>query len=63
MVIHVHSVILQCSGTFLGKLCYVVESLMISLYRWEKELDWMAMNGINIVYATTGMEYIYSQVS
>jgi len=22
----------------------------------------MAMNGINIVYATTGMEYIFSQV-
>ncbi|CAF1659115.1 unnamed protein product, partial [Adineta ricciae] len=30
--------------------------------RWEKEIDWMAMNGINIVYATTGMEYIYNQV-
>jgi hypothetical protein len=23
----------------------------------------MAMNGINIVYATTGMEYIFSKVS
>ncbi|UJR13358.1 hypothetical protein I4U23_000375 [Adineta vaga] len=30
--------------------------------RWEKEIDWMAMNGINIVYATTGMEYIYNKV-
>jgi hypothetical protein len=30
--------------------------------RWEKEIDWMAMNGINLVYATTGMEYIFSQV-
>jgi hypothetical protein len=30
--------------------------------RWEKEIDWMAMNGINIVYATTGMEYIFSKV-
>jgi len=31
--------------------------------RWEKEIDWMAMNGINLVYATTGMEYIFSKVS
>ena len=30
--------------------------------RWEKELDWMAMNGINLVYATTGMEYIFNKV-
>ncbi|CAM4853056.1 unnamed protein product [Rotaria socialis] len=30
--------------------------------RWEKEIDWMAMNGINLVYATTGMEYIFSKV-
>ncbi|CAF1099936.1 unnamed protein product [Adineta steineri] len=30
--------------------------------RWEEEIDWMAMNGINIVYATTGMEYIFSKV-
>ncbi|CAF3670333.1 unnamed protein product [Rotaria sordida] len=30
--------------------------------RWEKEIDWMAMNGINLVYATTGMEYIYNKV-
>jgi hypothetical protein len=31
--------------------------------RWEKEIDWMAMNSINLVYATTGMEYIFSKVS
>ncbi|CAF4750040.1 unnamed protein product [Rotaria sp. Silwood1] len=30
--------------------------------RWEQEIDWMAMNGINLVYATTGMEYIYNKV-
>ncbi|CAF4125837.1 unnamed protein product, partial [Rotaria sordida] len=30
--------------------------------RWEKEIDWMAMNGINLVYATTGIEYIYNKV-
>ncbi|CAF2721028.1 unnamed protein product [Rotaria sp. Silwood2] len=30
--------------------------------RWEKEIDWMAMNGINLVYATTGMEYIYNKI-
>ncbi|CAF2858166.1 unnamed protein product [Rotaria sp. Silwood2] len=30
--------------------------------RWEKEIDWMAMNGINLVYATTGMEYIFTKV-
>ncbi|CAF4019656.1 unnamed protein product, partial [Adineta steineri] len=30
--------------------------------RWEKEIDWMAMNGVNLVYATTGMEYIYNKV-
>ncbi|CAF0843551.1 unnamed protein product [Rotaria sordida] len=30
--------------------------------RWEKEIDWMAMNGVNLVYATTGMEYIFSKV-
>ncbi|CAF4329918.1 unnamed protein product, partial [Rotaria sordida] len=26
--------------------------------RWKKAIDLMAMNGINIAYATTGMEYI-----
>ncbi|UJR13467.1 hypothetical protein I4U23_000481 [Adineta vaga] len=30
--------------------------------QWQKEIDWMVMNGINIVYATTGMEYIYNKV-
>lgn len=33
-----------------------------SMIRWEKELDWMAMNGINLVYATTANEYIFSKV-
>lgn len=32
------------------------------MIRWEKELDWMAMNGINLVYATTANEYIFSKV-
>ncbi len=32
------------------------------LERWEKEIDWMAMNGINLLYATTAMEYIYNKV-
>ncbi|UJR34018.1 hypothetical protein I4U23_021432 [Adineta vaga] len=37
-------------------------SVFWNFSRWEKEIDWMAMNGINLVYATTGMEYIFSQV-
>lgn len=41
---------------FLNSLCF------FSLKRWEKEIDWMAMNGINLVYATTAMEYIFNKV-
>ena len=41
----------------------VHKTIVCCMYRWEKEIDWMAMNGINLVYATTGMEYIFSKVS
>jgi len=27
--------------------------------RWEQEIDWMAMNGINLALAFTGQEYIW----
>jgi alpha-N-acetylglucosaminidase len=30
--------------------------------RWEKEVDWMALNGINLVLAYTGREYVYRKV-
>ncbi|CAF1296952.1 unnamed protein product [Rotaria sordida] len=40
--------------------CY--SAVFWNFSRWEKEIDWMAMNGINLVYATTGMEYIYNKV-
>jgi alpha-N-acetylglucosaminidase len=30
--------------------------------RWERELDWMALSGINLPLAFTGQEYIYQQV-
>ncbi|CAF1481958.1 unnamed protein product [Didymodactylos carnosus] len=31
-------------------------------FRWEYEIDWMAMNGINIAYATTPQEYVWKKV-
>jgi alpha-N-acetylglucosaminidase len=30
--------------------------------RWEYEIDWMALNGINLVYAHTAAEYPWIQV-
>jgi len=30
--------------------------------RWERELDWMALSGINLPLAFTGQEYIYQKV-
>jgi hypothetical protein len=30
--------------------------------RWEQELDWMAMNGINLALAFTGQEYVWAQL-
>ncbi|OKS85425.1 alpha-N-acetylglucosaminidase [Mucilaginibacter polytrichastri] len=30
--------------------------------RWEKEIDWMAMHGINMPLAITGQEYVWYQV-
>lgn len=30
--------------------------------RWERELDWMALNGINAPLALTGQEYIWRRV-
>ena len=29
--------------------------------RWEREIDWMALNGINIALAMNGMEYIWKK--
>lgn len=30
--------------------------------RWEREIDWMAMNGINLPLAFTGQEIIWRRV-
>lgn len=30
--------------------------------RWEKEIDWMAMHGINMPLAITGQEYVWNKV-
>ena len=30
--------------------------------RWEQEVDWMALNGVNLVLAYTGREYVYRKV-
>ena len=30
--------------------------------RWEKEIDWMALHGINMPLAITGQEYVWDQV-
>jgi len=30
--------------------------------RWEKEIDWMALNGVNLPLAFTGQEYVWQQV-
>jgi alpha-N-acetylglucosaminidase len=30
--------------------------------RWEREIDWMAMNGINFPLAFVGQEYVWQQV-
>src|SRR5947209_8760778 len=29
--------------------------------RWEREIDWMALNGINLPLAFTGQEYVWQQ--
>ena len=29
--------------------------------RWEREIDWMALHGINLVFAFTGQEYIWRE--
>ena len=30
--------------------------------RWEREIDWMALNGINLALAFTGQEAIWQRV-
>jgi alpha-N-acetylglucosaminidase len=30
--------------------------------RWEQEIDWMALNGVNLVLAYTGREFVYRKV-
>ncbi len=30
--------------------------------RWQQEIDWMALNGINLVPAYTGREYVFRKV-
>lgn len=30
--------------------------------RWEKEIDWMALHGINLPLAITGQEYVWNEV-
>uniref|UniRef100_A0A0G4H8Z8 Alpha-N-acetylglucosaminidase tim-barrel domain-containing protein n=1 Tax=Chromera velia CCMP2878 TaxID=1169474 RepID=A0A0G4H8Z8_9ALVE len=30
--------------------------------RWERELDWMAINGVNLFLAATGQEYVWFQL-
>lgn len=30
--------------------------------RWEQEIDWMALNGVNLALAYTGQEYVYRKV-
>eukprot|EP01025_Chloroclados_australasicus_P015613 TRINITY_DN1751_c0_g3_i1.p1 TRINITY_DN1751_c0_g3~~TRINITY_DN1751_c0_g3_i1.p1 ORF type:complete len:793 (-),score=60.66 TRINITY_DN1751_c0_g3_i1:1460-3838(-) len=30
--------------------------------RWQQELDWMAMNGVNLALALSGQEYVWAQV-
>lgn len=63
-VIRVHSAIQLSFGISRGITRFLpFEHIRLNIdYRWQKEIDWMAMNGINLVYATTGMEYIFSQV-
>lgn len=29
--------------------------------RWEREIDWMALHGVNLVFAFTGQEYVYRE--
>ena len=36
--------------------------LFISFFRWEREIDWMALNGINLPLAFTGQEAIWQRV-
>jgi len=30
--------------------------------RWEREVDWMALQGVNLVFAFNGQEYLWAQV-
>ena len=29
--------------------------------RWEREIDWMALNGLNLILAFTGQEYVWKK--
>ena len=29
--------------------------------RWEREIDWMALNGLNLILAFTGQEYVWKE--
>ena len=64
-------------GTFLTLLILIpISYLLLPLYfisliffffsffpaRWEQEIDWMALNGINLPLAFVGQEYVWRQV-
>ena len=37
-------------------------TILFDIYRWEREIDWMALNGINLPLAFTGQEAIWQRV-
>ena len=42
--------------------CWFDVTIELLLGRWEREVDWMALQGINLVFAFNGQESLWSQV-
>lgn len=70
--IHVHVNVHVCIVSGIGidflhfryyqNVCTVSYSMVWwNFSRWEREIDWMAMNGLNLILSFTGQEYIWQK--
>lgn len=46
----------------MGRICFFIYFLTIIFVRWQREIDWMALNGVNLPLAFIGQEFIWRQV-
>ena len=57
-----HWIIGLISTNICGVICYADSFVWWDWERWEKEIDWMALQGINLPLAFTGQETIWQKV-